>query len=124
MHPILSAVIRQARPLRYLFWAALLFTLVMALLPLPPQEPGQSYDKVQHILAFVALTVMGRAAYLRSPWSPLLIGLAIFGALIEFAQMIPVLERDPELLDWIVDCAAVGATALILHFFVRGLARP
>ena len=42
---------------RILFWAALLFAFVMATLPQPPLVVATS-DKVQHMLAFAALTLL------------------------------------------------------------------
>jgi hypothetical protein len=90
-----------------LFWAALVFAFVMAVLPRPPQLPGAPSDKVQHILAFTVLTGLALAAYPRA--SPLRIGLglAAVGGLIELVQMIPALHRDGSWLDWAADCGAV-----------------
>lgn len=104
------------------FWAALLFALVMALLPRPPQLPGNPSDKVQHILAFAVLTVLALAAYART--SPVVIGLglAVLGGLIEFAQLIPSLGRDGAWLDWAADCGAVIvvlALAVPLRVYLR-----
>ena len=96
-----------------LFWAALSFAFVMAVLPHPPELPGDPSDKVQHIMAFTALTALALAAFPRT--SPVRIGLwlAAFGALIEFVQMIPALYRDASVLDWLADCAAVLVILLI-----------
>jgi hypothetical protein len=38
----------------------------------------------------------------------LLVGLSAFGALIEFIQMIPALQRDGDVMDWIADTAAAA----------------
>lgn len=94
-----------------LFWAALVFALVMAVIPRPPDLPGAPSDKVQHILAFAVLSALALAAYPRT--GPLKIGisLTLFGALIEVAQMIPWVGRDGSWLDMAADCAA---TVLIL----------
>jgi len=99
--------------LRLLFWAALLFAFVMAVLPKPPQLPGAPDDKVQHILAFSVLTALALAAYSRA--RPLAIGLSLglLGAVIELVQMIPVLHRDAAWLDWAADCGAVLAVLLL-----------
>jgi len=95
--------------LRLAFWAALLFALVMALLPKPPRLPGNPSDKIQHILAFAVLTALALAAYTRASWVKIGFGLAIFGALIELGQLVPILHRDGSWLDWAADCAAVAA---------------
>lgn len=94
-----------------LFWAALIFALVMALLPRPPRLPGNPSDKVQHILAFAVLTMLALGAYARAHPLTIGIGLAAFGALIELAQLIPALGREGSWLDWAADC---GAVAVIL----------
>jgi VanZ family protein len=100
-----------------LFWLAIVFTLVMALLPKPPPLPGAPTDKFQHIMAFAVLTVMSSAAYPVWSWITRFGWLAALGALIELGQMIPALGRSADVVDWLADCAAVliamGITALI-----------
>jgi hypothetical protein len=98
-----------ARLLKLAFWAALLFALVMALLPQPPQLPGSPSDKVQHMLAFAVLTALALAAYPRASWLRIGLGLACFGAFIELAQLIPMLGREGSWLDLVADCGAVAA---------------
>jgi len=97
------------------FWAATAFTLVMALLPKPPQLPGEPSDKVQHILAFATLTALAVFAYPRAAAARIVGGLAAFGLLIELGQMIPALHRDASALDWLADVAAV----LVVVAFLR-----
>ena len=90
------------------YWAAALFTLVMALLPHPP-IPALLVggDKVQHVLAFVALSLLASFAFPKRRPIELFLTLAGFGAAIEFLQMIPALNRDAEVRDWIADCVAI-----------------
>ncbi|HEX5181551.1 MAG TPA: hypothetical protein VFW19_00225 [Allosphingosinicella sp.] len=102
-----------------IFWAAWAFALVMALLPHPPQILGDTNDKVQHIIAFVTLSVLAGLAY---PGAGLLrIGLllSVFGAAIEVLQAIPVLHRDSSFWDWVADTAAVVVTLTLVHLFQR-----
>jgi hypothetical protein len=101
------------RLLKLAFWAALLFALVMALLPQPPQLPGSPSDKVQHMLAFAVLTALALAAYPRAGWLKIGFGLACFGAFIELAQLIPMLGREGSWLDLAADCGAVAALLLV-----------
>lgn len=54
---------RLARPL---FWAAALFAFVMAILPHPPQFPGEPQDKILHVTAFATLALLGSWAYPRA----------------------------------------------------------
>ena len=84
---------------RATFWAAAVFAFVMAVVPHPPQVPGEPNDKVQHIIAFATLALLGSFAYPRTTLTRLLIGLSLFGALIEIDQAIPALHRDSDVLD-------------------------
>ena len=95
-----------SRLIRTLFWAAALFALVMALLPHPPQIPGNPSDKVQHVAAFATLGLLGFYAYPRLSAVRLVASLSLFGALIEIAQAIPVLHRDSDPMDWLTDTIA------------------
>jgi VanZ family protein len=104
---------------RFAFWIALIFAFVMAVLPKPPQLPGAPTDKVQHILAFVVLTILANAGYPRLRPMTLVLALAGFGALIEIVQAIPALHRSSDILDWLADMAA----ALITMAIVIGLRR-
>jgi uncharacterized protein (TIGR03382 family) len=103
---------------RLLFWAAMLFTFVMAVMPHPPRLPGEPNDKIQHIIAFTTLTVLGVVAFPLSRWVRLLAGLSLFGALIEVVQTIPALNRDGDPVDWLADTAAVAAV-LLMAWLVR-----
>lgn len=104
---------------RFAFWLALIFAFVMAVLPQPPQLPGAPTDKVQHILAFVVLTILANAGYSRLRPMTVVFALAGFGALIEIVQAIPALHRSSDIVDWLADMAA----ALITMAIVIGLRR-
>jgi VanZ family protein len=106
------------RLLPYAFWAGLLFAFVMATLPKPPQLPGQPSDKVQHILAFAVLAGLAAAAFPKTPLLKILLLLSAFGALIEFVQLIPVLHRDGDWVDWVADTVA-AALVLALAALIR-----
>lgn len=106
---------RRLRSLaRPLFWAALVFTLIMALVPAEPRVLTPVSDKVQHIAAFAILAGLGFLAYPRASKLRLLIWLSIFGALIEVLQGLAFFHRDRDILDWVVDTGAAAATLLIL----------
>jgi len=100
-----------------LFWAAALFALVMALLPHPPEVPGNPNDKVQHIMAFSCLGVLGRVAFPRLTTLSLIAWLSVFGAAIEVLQAIPVLHRDSDPLDWLADTVACTLVVLALRWW-------
>lgn len=98
------------------FFAAALFALFMALIPHPPQFPGEPSDKIQHMVAFGTLSVLGAFAYPRLPVLRLLIALSLFGALIEVAQAIPALHRDSDPLDWLADTIACVVVLFVVHW--------
>jgi len=101
--------------LQLLFWAAALFSFVMAVLPHPPHVPAN--DKIQHMAAFGTLAVLGSFAYPQHPFHRLLIGLSLFGALIEIVQAIPAVHRDSDPLDWLADTIAVAIVLLAVRWW-------
>ena len=106
------------RILPHLFWAALIFAFVMAVLPRPPRLPGDPSDKIQHILAFSVLAALAAAAYPRARLLPIALRLSVFGALIELVQTVPALHRDGDAIDWIADTLA-AAFVLALAALIR-----
>ena len=107
---------RRAAILRIVFWAAVAYAFVMAVIPHPPEMPGVSNDKVQHIIAFLVLGTLASFAYPQV--RPVYLGasLSLFGALIEVVQLIPALHRDGDPVDWIADTAAAGLVIILLHY--------
>lgn len=108
---------RAGRIARAVFWLAFCFTFVMAVLPHPPEVPGQPNDKVQHIAAFATLALLGSLAYPAVRLLSLLVGLSLFGALIEMVQAIPALQRDSDVRDWIADTIAAAAVLLAVRWW-------
>ena len=102
--------------LRAAFWGACAFTLVMGLLPAPPELPGLPSDKVQHIVAFAVLAVLSSMAYPSASFLNLVIRLSTFGALIELLQTIPALNRDSSMIDWLADTAAGTLVLAAIHW--------
>ena len=94
------------------FWLLLLITLWLSLIP-GDQVPSalHFWDKAQHALGFAALVFLGLLAYPgRVP--NLMVGLAMFGAVIECAQWVTG-WRQGDWQDWAADCAGmmIGAMA-------------
>jgi len=108
------------RVARSIFWAAALFALVMALLPQPPRIPGEPPDKIQHIIAFATLGLLGVWAYSRTVPLQLLLRLSLFGAAIEVLQAIPALHRDSDIFDWVADTIACGLAIVALNWWRSG----
>jgi VanZ family protein len=82
-----AMTVRLSRPfLRSGFVVALVVVFALAMLPLPAPITVVSFqDKIEHGLAFLALTLLGQAGW---PAQRMLIalGLVLYGALIEIAQ--------------------------------------
>ena len=108
---------RASPAARAIFWAAACFAFVMAIVPHPPQVPGEPSDKVQHIVAFATLALLGSFAYPATALVQLLLRLSLFGALIEVVQAIPALHRDSDVLDWLADTAAVITVLLLVRWW-------
>jgi VanZ family protein len=106
--------------LRPLFWAAASFALVMALIPQPPELPGNPSDKLQHIAAFATLGMLGALAYPRAAALRLILGLSLFGAFIEVAQAIPFIHRDSDPLDWLADTVACAVAVAAVRWWRSG----
>jgi hypothetical protein len=102
---------------RLLFWAAAIFAFVMAVIPQPPEVPGEPNDKIQHMVAFATLGLLGAWAYARIALLRLLVGLSLFGAFIELVQAIPALQRDSDVKDWIADTFACGIALLVVRLW-------
>ena len=109
----------RSRLFRTIFWIAIAISFLAAINPQPPQLPGAPNDKVQHIAAFLLLGALAFLAFPRARVLTLLIGLSAFGALIEFTQMIPVLHRNGDIVDWVADTAAAAVILTVLHL-LRG----
>ncbi len=107
---------RREPVLRLLFWAATLFTLVMALIPKPPPVPGHPSDKVLHMLAFATLGLVGSFAYLRVGALRMIAGLSLLGALIEVLQGTALIHRDRDVLDWVADTIACAVVVVALRW--------
>ena len=99
------------------FGMAATFAFVMATLPHPPEIPWHPEDKIQHITAFVVLTVLAIPAFPRVRPLHIALSLSAFGGLIEIVQAIPALHRDSDWLDWLADSVAIlgalGVTSLL-----------
>ena len=104
-----------------LFWAALAFALVMALLPKPPATPVDGWgDKFQHMLAFATLSALAVPAFPRATLPRIGERLSFLGALIEVAQSMPVLHRDCDIRDWVADTFAIVVVLAIAALLRRG----
>lgn len=104
-------------PLRRLFviafWGALLFAYADAIVPGKDAISLSVWDKINHMAAFFTITFLARAAYPRIPIFRLFVMMAVFGALIELSQAIPIIHRDAEWDDWFADMVATVAGLIV-----------
>lgn len=110
---------RVQRLVKPMFWAALLFAYVVALMPEGEAPKIASSDKTEHMIAFLTLSVLARLAFPRTAavWTGLC--LAGFGALIEMTQLIPSFHRDGNWADWLADCAAIVVGLIVAATILR-----
>lgn len=87
---------------------------MLAMIPVPPTIPLVSSDYGLHALVFAILSALGALAFPQTLRFRLWAALAIFGGLIELCQALPLIHRDADWLDWLVDAAAA---ALVLMLF-------
>lgn len=104
-----------------LFAFACLVVAVLALGP-PPSGLAPGQDKVLHFGAFLALTLLGGAAFHRTTVLAPAIGLLIGGLAIELAQGLEFINRSPSVADFVADAAAV-TLGVVLVWAVKFLSR-
>jgi hypothetical protein len=73
--------------LKATFWVSALAVVVLSLLPVAylPSQSFDIWDKTQHAAGFLALTVLGLAAYPATPAQCLSLWLLLLGGAIELA---------------------------------------
>lgn len=107
MKSVNSGILLRAAQL--LFWAALVFTFVAAVMPTHQAPKLFPWDKAEHFAAFYTLTVLGAAAFPRRSLIVLSILLSAFGGAIELVQALPIVNRDCDFWDWAADTVAILA---------------
>ena len=94
------------RAIPTIFWATLIITTIAMLIELAPKQTGWMYwDKVQHVLVFMMLSLLGANAYLHKYY--LAIGLILYGAIIEVLQNMLTITRQASIYDWVTDVVGV-----------------
>jgi polyferredoxin len=110
---------RIVRAAKILFWLALVFAVVMAVIPKPPTTPIDRFgDKFEHMLAFATLASLAMIGFGREAQWRIIERLCFVGAAIEVIQSIPALHRDCDARDWVADTAAIVAAVLIARIVV------
>jgi VanZ family protein len=106
-------------------WRVVLVLLVvvvggLAVMPVPPRELSTGWDKLNHTLAFAALTFVARLAFphgRRAGWA---VALAMFayGGLIEIVQLF-VPGRESEWADLLGDTSGIAVGMLLATWVLR-----
>lgn len=92
----------------FVFFAGLVLTTVLLLIPsykIP--KAFDFYDKVQHILVFVTLTMSGLLAFPKHG-KVVFLGLIFYGGLMEVLQSALTMTRHGEWLDWVTDGVGIA----------------
>jgi len=103
--------------------AALLGIFVLSMIPVPAGLEVFSWqDKVEHASAFALLGVLAATARL-GPARRWVVGLLVYGALIEFAQStVPYRTADPA--DWVADAIGVALALGVSRWWSKAAHGP
>lgn len=85
----------------------------LALAPRPPEALSTGWDKLNHLLAFVALALASAWAWPRAGWARLWLLLLGYGALLELLQGLTP-TRQAEARDLLADALGVALAQLLL----------
>lgn len=106
----------------FVFFAGLVLTTVLLLIPshkIP--KAFDFYDKAQHVLVFVTLTLSGLLASPKHS-KVVVLGLIFYGALMEVLQSTLTTTRHGEWLDWLTDNVGIAvafAVYLVAQKFIK-----
>ena len=110
------------RTFRLAFYGTALLSMVAALVPSVPFEPGFEYsDKVQHFAVFFVLAGLALFGFPQASRRLIVERLSFFGAAIEVLQSIPALHRDCDVFDWATDTVGAVIAVLLLAQLVPAL---
>ena len=97
----MKALLKRTRP--FIFGFGLLLTTVLMLMPsYAVPKAFDFYDKAQHSLVFVTLTLAGLMAY-QQRLKTVCLGLFVYGGLIEVMQSTVTTTRHGDVFDWLAD---------------------
>ncbi|MFT8735844.1 MAG: teicoplanin resistance protein VanZ [Zymomonas mobilis] len=105
--------------IKVIFWLTLLAAYGLAIMPAADTIHLAPSDKIDHIIAFVTLTILACLGWQKTRSFKIAVGLGLFGALIELTQAIPFIHRDAELADWLADISAVLFVLLVRNAIKR-----
>nr|WP_295662312.1 teicoplanin resistance protein VanZ [Polymorphobacter sp.] len=104
---------------RIIFAVLLVGTFIAAILPNAEAPDLGDGDKINHIAAFITLSLAAAWAWPRAALWRIALWLSALGGLIEIVQAIPFIARDAEWNDWIADTVAVVISLAIVGLLRR-----
>ena len=116
-------------PLRYarlwlgLGWAAVVFAIVICLVPVSKLPPANVSDKTEHFLAYLLLSLWFAGIYPKARYWIIAIGLCVLGVLIEFAQGAMHLGRQADAMDVVANSTGIVAGLALCWIGLGGWAR-
>ncbi|MET0534766.1 MAG: VanZ family protein [Steroidobacter sp.] len=116
-------------PLRYprlwlgFGWAAVVFAIVICLMPVSQLPQVDASDKTEHFLAYLLLSLWFAGIYPKARYWIIAIGLCILGVLIEFAQGTMHLGRHADPMDVVANSTGIVAGLLVCWFGLGGWAQ-
>jgi len=101
----------------YIFWTLVAIVSMLMLIELAPKEENIKHlDKIQHTLVFSIISVAGCLAF-KKQISLVVVGLTIFGAIIEVLQATLTITRTGDVNDWLADVAGVLIGLMIVSIY-------
>jgi VanZ family protein len=116
-------------PLRFprlwlgLGWAAVVFAIVVCLVPMSKLPPANVSDKTEHFTAYLLLSLWFAGIYPRARYWIIAIGLCVLGVLIEFAQGAMQLGRQADAMDVLANSTGIVAGLTLCWLGLGGWAQ-
>jgi len=116
-------------PLRYprlwlgLGWGAVVFAIVLFLVPMSRLPQVQVSDKTEHFAAYLLLSLWFAGIYPRGRYWIIAIGLCVLGVLIEFAQGAMQLGRHADAMDVVANSTGIVAGLVLCWIGLGGWAQ-
>ncbi|WP_325241934.1 hypothetical protein [Methylophilus sp.] len=91
-----------------IFIACFTILTYLLLIEMPPSNDGSIYkDKIEHIIAFGGVMFWGLMAFPMHKRA-MLLGLTVFGGLMEVLQGVLTTTRQPSVYDWFADLVGIA----------------
>ncbi len=117
----MKALLKRIMP--FIFGFGLLLTTVLMMMPsYAVPKAFDFYDKAQHSLVFVTLTLAGMMAY-QQRLKTICLGLFVYGGLIEVMQSTVTTTRHGDVVDWFADSVGIVVGLMVYLFGLQVVKR-